>query len=99
MSPARRSHRTFKPTLHMLTAMTLVFAGCAGAPTPSADGGDPARSSCQPLAKQCHAVSEGNPAAAACHELGHRGDEVACAREEARCHSACAAAARPGAGP
>lgn len=100
MSPTRSTlPPTPRPVMYLVSAVSLLCAGCAGAPTSSADGQAPAASSCQPLAKQCHAVSDRDPAAAACHELGHRGDEAACTREAARCRSVCSGAERHDAGP
>jgi uncharacterized repeat protein (TIGR04052 family) len=52
----------------------------------------PATSACDGLGSSCHVVAESSAEADACHELGHGGDEAACAEGRAACVDTCGAA-------
>lgn len=52
----------------------------------------PASSACAGLGGTCHVVDGSSAEAHACHELGHGGDEAACAEGRAACIDTCGAA-------
>ena len=52
----------------------------------------PSASACEGLASTCHGVAETSDAANDCHEIGHAGDEAACARSGPACVDVCGAA-------
>lgn len=72
-------------TLVALVA-TAVIVACSSstADTPA----DPA-GSCAALASQCHSYSKESAFAKECHDLGHAGDDVACAPKKDACLAAC----------
>jgi len=49
-------------------------------------------SACDGLGSNCHVVDAGSAAAHECHELGHAGDEAACAAGRAACIDTCGSA-------
>lgn len=51
-----------------------------------------AQSACDGLGSNCHVVDASSAEAHACHELGHGGDEAACAEGRAGCIDTCGAA-------
>jgi uncharacterized repeat protein (TIGR04052 family) len=52
----------------------------------------PSVSACDGLGSSCHVVDATSAEAHACHELGHGGDEAACAEGRAACIDTCGAA-------
>ncbi len=63
-------------------ASDSVTLTCAAAGTPA----------CAGLGSACHVVAETSEAAHDCHELGHGGDELACAASRSSCVDTCGAA-------
>jgi hypothetical protein len=84
-------------------SLGIVCIGAGGACIRGAEGSDaPVETSgesavdCSTIANACHDVEHGDGPSHACHELGHAGDEAACAAGGAECIELCSAAHEPG---
>ncbi|MBX3185374.1 MAG: hypothetical protein KF819_00100 [Labilithrix sp.] len=66
-------------------AVGVAFAACSSN-TPSTE--DPA-GSCDQLARACHPYDKETAIGHECHELGHAGNDTACAPRKAECLAAC----------
>jgi uncharacterized repeat protein (TIGR04052 family) len=71
--------------------LTATAGGCARSRDVSltcVDGGAPV-DACTDLGSSCHVVDPGSGPLHECHELGHAGDQLACAEERGACVTAC----------
>lgn len=88
---------------HAGVLMGMLVLSASGACLDSMEGSDaPVETSddaavtCAEVANACHDVDHGDGPSHACHELGHTGDEEACAAEGAECLVLCSATHEPG---
>lgn len=63
--------------------------GLAPACSSEAPASEDPRGSCSVLASACHALSKNGGLPKECHDLGHAGDDTACAAKKSACLAAC----------
>lgn len=73
-----------RPTNVIGATLLVVLMGLALACTDEDTAG-----ACDAIASACHAVGDGGGLPRECHDLGHAGDDVACAEKKDDCLAAC----------
>jgi hypothetical protein len=77
------------PVLVVVGLLTAAgFMACSSSPTNPPTPVDPA-GSCDALASRCHHYDKLSAIGHECHELGHAGDDNACAPKKDECFAAC----------